>query len=248
MENNTANTRDNIRNINQIRAAAVHEEDTIDLLELAGVLLRKLWLLIICFIIGAGAAGAYTYFMITPQYQASSLIYVYSKTTSITSVADLQLSNQLAGDFTVVATTRPVLETVIDDLDLDISTTELAKKISVTNPSDTHMLKITITDASPELAASISNDLAKVLRNQIADIMNTDAPSMVESAVAPTNPVSPSLYKNAALGGLVLALLAAVLITLRYMLDDTIKTDEDVRKYLGVNTLSALPIEKGKAA
>jgi capsular polysaccharide biosynthesis protein len=67
---------------------------------------------------------------------------------------------------------------------------------------------------------------------------------MVQRAVVPTQKSSPSLLKNVAIGALVGAVLAAAVIVIRYMLDDTIKTREDVEKYLGVDILAAFPVAK----
>ena len=75
-----------------------------------------------------------------------------------------------------------------------------------------------------------------------------DKPTTVEEAVASKEPASPSLPKNMAIGGIVLALLACAIITVRFIMDDTIKTEEDVRKYLDLNTLAAIPKEKKKSA
>lgn len=83
------------------------EEMEIDLLEIARLLWHKAWVILLCLIIGAGAFGAYTKFLVTPKYTASSMIYILGETTSITSVADIQLGTQLTGDFTTLAKSRP---------------------------------------------------------------------------------------------------------------------------------------------
>ena len=87
----------------------------------------------------------------------------------------------------------------------------------------------------------MSNTLSDRLRDQIADIMNTDKPSVVQQAVVPDHPVSPSAAKNTAVGALLGALIAIAVIIVRYMMDDTIKTPEDVEKEFGVLPLSVIP-------
>ena len=87
------------------------EEEEIDLLEIAHLLWRKLYIIIICFIVGALAAAGYTKFMVTPQYTATSMIYILGETTSITSVANLQISNELTADFSMLAQRRKVFDT-----------------------------------------------------------------------------------------------------------------------------------------
>ena len=218
--------------------------DGFDLMEVGMVLLHHWWMLVIGLLVGGILAGCYTVFAITPMYKASSTIYIFNKTTSITSLSDIQLGSQLTVDFQIIAKSREVMEAVIDDCDLKMSVGALSGSVSVTNPTDSHMLTITATNANPELAARIANSLADILRQQVADVMNTDKPSTVERAVVPTSPSSPSLRKNIEKGALAGLALVLVFLVVRFLLDDTISTEEDVRKYLGLNTLASIPYDK----
>lgn len=218
------------------------DEMEIDLVELFYALWRKAWLLAIALVAGAGIALASTLLLMTPQYEATSMIYVFTKTTSVTSLADLQIGSQLTTDFTIVATTRETLDEVIMRLNLDTTYEDLVKTISVTNPSNSRILKITAQNPDPVLAKDISNTLAECLRGKIAEIMNTDKPSIVDSAVVPDEPSSPSKGKNTLLGGLVGLFLAAAFVTVQFLMNDTIHTEDDVEKYLGLNTLAAIPV------
>ena len=129
--------------------------ETIDLLELAGVIWRKIWLVIIGFVVGAVIAFLFTKFLITPQYEAKSIIYIFSKTTSITSITDLQIGSSLTEDYRIIATTRDVVEPVISSLELDTTYEQLCKTFTVTNPDSSHMLYVTVKNPDPELAAII---------------------------------------------------------------------------------------------
>ncbi|MCR5665043.1 MAG: polysaccharide export protein [Oscillospiraceae bacterium] len=218
--------------------------DGIDLIEMGMVLLHHWWMLVVGLLVGGLLAGCYTVFAITPLYRASSTIYIFNKTTSITSLTDIQLGSQLTVDFQIIAKSREVLQAVIDDCDLKMGTGALSGSITVSNPADSHMLTITVTNPNPELAARIANSMADILRQQVADIMNTDKPSTVERAVVPTSPSSPSLTRNIEIGALIGLALVAAFLVVRFLMDDTISTEEDVRKYLGLNTLASIPYDK----
>lgn len=222
------------------------EESQIDLVEVFHVFLRKWWLIIGCVAIGLLAAGLYTKILITPQYSATSTIYVLSKTTSITSVADLQLGTQLTADFQWLAKSRTVVNAVIEEAKMDLTYSELVERMTVENPSETHMLRLTVTDEDPATAAKLSNAYAEVMAEQVADIMNTDKPNIAERAVEPTSPSGPDFRRNVMMGGLGGAALACLLILIQYLMNDTIQTEEDVRKYLGLHTLAVMPLEKGR--
>ena len=222
-----------------------NEEITIDLLEVGRLIWRNIWMVVIAIVVGAVLAFVVTKVFITPKYQATSTIYILSKTTSITSLADLQIGSQLAGDFEIIATTRELLEKVSADENLGMTYEQLKREIKVTNPNNTHMLRISVTDSDPQRAAKISNAVADELREEISEVMNTDRPSTVERAVVPTARYSPSYKRNVAIGAVVLAVLAILIIVIRYLADDTIKDEDDVSKYLGIDTLAAFPLLKG---
>ena len=225
-----------------------NEVESIDLLELWHVIWQRIWIVLIGILVGGGLAFAITKTMITPQYEATSTIYIFSKTTSITSLADLQIGSQLTEDFQIIATTRSVVESVITDLGLNDTYGSLVQRITVSNPSSSHMLRVTARDTDPERAANISNTLSDKLRDQIADIMNTDRPSTVERAVKPASQSSPSVRNNTIIGALAGALFVIAIIVIRFMTDDTIKSREDIEKYLGLDTLAEFPFirEQGK--
>ncbi len=219
------------------------EEQEIDLVEVFYVLWRKVWILLVSLAAGVILSGAVTVFFITPQYEASSIIYILSKTTSITSLADLQIGASLAADFQIIATTREVVEPVMETLGIDEEYESIVKDIDVTNPTNSHMLEITVTRNDPVQAANIANTLADQLKMQIAEVMSTDTPSTVERAVVPTERSSPSILINCLVGGLVFLVVAAAAILIGHFMDDTVKDEDDVKRYLGLDILAAIPLE-----
>ena len=221
-------------------------EEEIDLLEIAHLLWRKLYAIILCFVIGAVLAGGYTMIAVTPQYTATSMIYILGETTSITSVTNLQISNELTADFTMLAKRRKVYQKVIKDLNLDMTYDELNKVVTFTNPTDTHILTIDVTDPNPKTAKDIANAMAEAVADNLATVMVTEKPSIAEEAVLPKEPSSPNLKKNTAIGALAGAVLAIAWIVVRDLMDDTIKNEEDVKKYLDLTTFATFPDDKKK--
>ncbi len=222
------------------------DEMEIDLVEVFQLMLKRWWLIIGCAVVFAAAAFGYTKLFVTPQYEASSMIYILSKTTSISSALDLQLGKQLTVDFETLATSRPVVEKVIDELGLDTEYETLVGSITVSNPTDTQILKISARNPDPVLARDISNAMSDATAEQIAAVMVTDKPSTVEEAVVPRYPISPSVKKNTLIAGLAGALLVMAVIVLNYLFDDRIKSEEDIVKYLELNALASIPLNKGE--
>lgn len=221
------------------------EEIEIDLREIVFLLLKHIWIIICSAVIGVVAFGLYTYTMIDPLYESQSMMYVLTKSTSLTSLADVQLGTQLTNDYVVFVTSRPVVDKVIDNLDLKMTYKEFLDHVSVDNPSNTRILKITVSHTDPKMAQTIVNELTDVAASRVAEVMDTDAPRVADYGHLPANPSSPSIVKNSAIGGILLALLAIAIIVIHYLMNDSIKTGEDVERYLGLNVLGMIPLEEG---
>lgn len=219
------------------------DETAIDLVELFYRLLAN-WKLIVCLaLVCAIGAGVYTIYFVTPLYKATSIIYVLSP-ESIVNVSSLQLGNALTKDYIKVFDMWEVHEEVLSNLNLDYSYTQIAKMLSITNTADTRMLDISVTSPSPAEAASIANEYAKVASEYIHETMAIDKPNIMSVALEPTNPISPSKVRNIAIGFILGAMIASGIVILRFLMDDKIKTAEDIRKYAGLTTLAVVPIEE----
>jgi capsular polysaccharide biosynthesis protein len=92
------------------------DEIEIDLRELLFEMKKKIWFIIAGLLIGAAITGAYSKFLITPQYKSEAKLYVLSKETTLTSLADLQIGSQLTQDYMILVKSRTVTEKVISDL------------------------------------------------------------------------------------------------------------------------------------
>lgn len=230
--------------ISKAQPANIKPQDTIDLLELFYVLKKKILLILMAALIGGCAAGAYTQFFMTPVYSSMSSILVLSKETTLTSLADLQLGASLTSDYTVLIKSTPVLEQVIENLNLDTTVEELKNQISINNPTDTRILEITVQDTDAAMAKKVVDEIANVSSDYIGDKMEVVPPKVIEVGKIATVRTSPSVKKNIMLGFLLGFVACAGIIVVYAVMDDTIKTEEDIEKYLGVSVLAKVPDRK----
>lgn len=215
----------------------------VDFGELFRALWNKIWIILAVTVLCAAIAGNITYFLIDPTYTATSRIYLLPRETEALSQTELMVGTQMTSDASKLAKSKSVMEPVIQKLDLDMTYEELAENVSVENPTDTRLIDISVRDHNPQTAADISNALANSLCDQVATIMQTDKPTIAEKATAPDQPSAPSMSKNVVLAALAGLLLSVALVILNFVRDDTIKTQEDVEKYLQLNTLASIPLE-----
>ena len=214
----------------------------IDLVELLGVILHNLWIIIVSGVIVAAVALLVSYFIITPKYESVTKIYVISKTNADTmTYSDLQAGSTLTKDYKELVKSRPVLEEVIAETGIDVELKDLEEQITVEVPTDTRIVSITVEDKDPYEARIIADSVRIAASKHIREVMDTEAVNVVEEASLPIEKSSPSILKNTAIGYAVGLFLAIAIVIINYIMDDTIKTPDDVEKFLGVSVLGSIP-------
>ena len=222
------------------------DEIEIDLLELLREFRRRIWIILGVIVLFGGVAGAFSKFVLTPQFKSTAMVYILSKETTLTSLADLQIGSQLTKDYKIIVTSRRVLNQVIDEMELGLTYKDLKEKVTIDNPQDTRILSISVEDPDPNMAKMIADKIATVSSDYIGDIMEMVPPKLIEEGEVPVLKSSPSNAKNALIGGLLGAVLICGLITVQVVMNDTIRTEEDVTKYLGLSVLASVPEREGE--
>jgi capsular polysaccharide biosynthesis protein len=221
-----------------------NDEIEIDLREIFQLLLAKLGIILLVAFVFAGATGLICKFMVTPIYSSQTELCILSDTTTLSSLADLQVGTQLTQDYIVVVQSRTVVEQVIKNLNLDMTYEQLLGVTTVTNPTDTRILKISVTNPDPYLAKQIVDQYAQVSRKRIAQLMNISEPGIVDQGYVDDQKTSPKTGKNVVIAFLIGALLTSGIVIVRFIMDDTICSSSDIERYLGLNTLGVLPVEE----
>ena len=216
----------------------------VDLLEILSALLGRVWLILGVGILAAAVSLAISKFILTPTYESTTKIYILNKSESTTvTYSDVQMGTQLTKDYAELINSRYVLEEVIAKLSLtEMEYQDLLDKVSVHTPADTRIVAITVEDTEPAQAMQMANCIREVASSHIQNVMDIDAVNVVEEANFPTEKAGPSVLKWTLLGGVLGVFLACAAILVHYLLDDTIKTSEDVEKYLGLSTLALIPV------
>lgn len=224
---------------------SMNQEDReveIDLLDLFYYYRSKIILIIAAFVVGAVIAGCVTHFLIVPKYTATSTMYMVSSSSgSVVDLSDLNIGESLSQDYVELIKTRPILEETIDDLNLDYNYEELLGMLDLSVVANTRIIKIGVTSEDPVEAKNIANDIANKAEKQLPKLMDAPKPNIAEYAIVPQHKSSPSLTKNTMIGALLLMLLVMAVLTVTYLMDDTVKTAEDVEKYFGFMPLTVIP-------
>lgn len=218
------------------------EEREIDLMALILALLHRWWIIglagLLCGLVGLCIAR----FAIAPTYESTTSVYVVSKQgEGALTYSDLQMGTQLTKDYVVLTKSRTVMEQVIEELSLTMTVEELKNCISVSTASDTRIMYITVTHTDPVMARQIADKTRELAAEHIIAVMRVEEVNVAESANLPTKKAGPSVSKWTLMGGALGAFAAAAIIAVLFLLNDKIKTPEDVEQYLHVSTLGSIP-------
>ena len=220
-------------------------EMVIDLMQLAKALWHRAWAIILAMILFGGAAFSYAYFLVTPLYQASALLYVNNSSLSVGStevdLSDLSAAQSLVSTYIVILKTRTTLEQVIDEADLPYSYETLSGMIEAGAVNSTEVFSIEVTSPSPQEAEKIANTIARMLPDRISEIIDGSSARIVDYAVVPSRKASPSLSRYTLIGALLGALVSGGIIVLRVLFDEQIRDEDYIRETYDLPILAAVP-------
>lgn len=209
-------------------------------------LLKKLWLILLCGFLTAGFGYYSATYSVTPLYRSTATIQIIPYIDSVhgVSLSNAQLGSILAKDCTVIATSRAVLERTIEELDFSISYENLYQHVSVYNPKDTRIIKISVTYSTPELAKQITDKIATVFSEQISEIMGIQEPKIVDPGNLSSFPYNNHVSKYTLLGFLIGAGTILILLTIINILDDKIQDTKQIEQKLKLNIIGMIPYQR----
>ena len=223
-------------------ADRTEEETEIDLIDLAWALLDKIHYIVLCFLIVAVIMNAYSYFLVRPTYKSTAKMYVVSASkNSVVDLDALNIGTSLTADYEQLMLSYPVLEQVINKLNLDMDSDTLAKMITLENPTDTRILNINVVSTDPKNARDIANTLMDVSVDYLPKTMSTNAPNVAQKAKLADHKDGPSYTKYTMIGALAGAFLYCMYLVVKYLMDDTIHTADDMEKYFDIVPLAVIP-------
>ncbi|WP_163583203.1 YveK family protein [Gracilibacillus saliphilus] len=219
-------------------------EETISLKEIFEVLKKRLLLIILLIVGAAGISAIISFFVLTPTYQSSTQFIVNQDTNEVNNVDLNQIRSnvEIINTYKGIITSNRILDQVVDEMNLTISTGALGEKIALANEEGSQVVTLTATDYDPEVAADIANTTVEVFREDLPELMNVNNVNILSEAVVPANPkpVNPKPMLNIAIAMVLGAMVGVGLAFLLEYLDNTIKTEQDVEDKLELPILGVV--------
>lgn len=206
----------------------------------------KFLILLIC-VLCAVLTYARTTFRSTPLFISTTELFVVphsvtqSETSTKTTYNDLMMSKQISADIEKIVTNVEVTEKVVDRLKLGVSPSAVASSLSVYTKAETRILVISVTDSDPFRATLIANTIRDITTDKIVDSLGLNAIKIISEARIPSSPIDNGAKRTAGIVFFAVLLVCLGVLVLMEFFNDTVKTPEDVERYLGISTLGSIP-------
>ena len=220
-------------------------EEAIDLSKYFFVLKKKMWLICLSAIVCGAISGLVSFFVLEPVYEANTSLIVNkeveNETTQMTTTDDLNYVQKLAITYGEIIKSRTVITSTIEKLKLDMTYEELVGAVSVSNVSDTQIIKISVQNNNPMIATRICNTIPQIFTNEVQRIVKASGVEVIDKAIVPEDPIKPNKILNIAVGIILGLMVSALVIFLKEVFNTSIKEPKDIEEKLGIPVFGVVP-------
>ena len=221
------------------------EEMDISLKEIFIILKERLWLIVSITVVAIIIAGIMSCYVIKPTYEAKSSVIVgkpQSTASESTQYNDVKMYQDLVETYSKIAQSELVAQGALDKLKGNLTLNQIKDSITITPQTGTQILIISAKSKSPEEALKVINAISTSFIESSKKVYPTGGDIQVmDKASMPTNPISPNKARNMATGFLIGLIISVGFVFIREYSDNTIKTESDVEKYIGLPILGVIP-------
>ncbi|OOM16556.1 YveK family protein [Clostridium saccharobutylicum] len=209
-------------------------------------ILNKRWKMILSItVITTLIAGILSFFIIAPKYEASTKLFIGKENSQTQDKnynnSDIQMYQQLLKTYAGVITTNDLVESAINNADLNVTSEEVLKNLTVTPSANTQILEIKYISKDKALSRDLVDSITNQFIKKSTDLIPNGNVKVIESVKMPEDPVSPNKKLNIAIGFLLGLMVSIGLAFLLEFVDNTFKTKEQVEQILGLPVVGAIP-------
>lgn len=220
-------------------------EETIDLREYFFILKKKMWLIVLATVICGVISGLVSFYVLKPVYEANTTLIVNKevddKETQMTTTDDLNYVQKLAVTYGEIIKSRTVITSTINKLNLDMTYEELSDAVSVSNVADTQIIKISVQNTSPVIAAKICNTMPEIFSTEVQRVVKASGVEVIDKAIVSKKPIKPNKTMNISIA-MVLGVMVSVFgIFLIEVLNTKVKEPKDIEEKLGIPVFGVVP-------
>lgn len=224
--------------------------EEIDLMELVRLFWKKKIQIILIVLLFMIIGMIYVTKFVKPVYSASTSLLLASSNNenisgniSSTTQMEIQVNSKLVSTYRELIKSKRILRPAIDNLRIDIDEAVLKRNIKVNVINDTELIEITVTNADPELASDIANEIASIfIKEMQEELYKIENVQVVDEAEPNYSPSNANNKKNMLIFAGIGIIVSVVYVLIPYMLDTTIKSVEDIENIYHKPVLAIIPI------
>ncbi|MHB1484072.1 MAG: YveK family protein [Saccharofermentanales bacterium] len=220
----------------------------LSIIEIAGILFKRIWIIMLCTILGLSGAFLFSSFFITPTYTSSCQMYVNpgadesaDANNNAANYADLQYAQRLVESYLFILQTDVFLKDVAADTGLPYTSGRIHSMLELKPISNTEFFEVKVNSKSPLDSYKIVNSIIKLAPAEIIRIKESDSVKIISPAVLSNVPTAPNIPLITVIGavlGFVVAIGIAILIE---VLDIRVKSEEDLASHYTLPVLGSIP-------
>jgi capsular polysaccharide biosynthesis protein len=221
--------------------------EEMELRDIFQIIQKRLGIIAVITIVAVAISAIVSIFLLDEIYETSTTLMVANTRNNQSDSIEyntLLVNQKLVKTYSVIAKSDRVLDRVIEKLGIDMKPSELKDKITVASEGETEIIRITVEDTDPGFAMDLANLLAQVFMEQVVNIMKLDNVQVIDVAKIPEKPVKPRPLLNTAIAGVLGVMLGIGVVFLVEYLDNTIKTPEDIERYIGLPVIGIIPMHE----
>lgn len=222
------------------------EESYFDLSQIIYVLFKRKSIIITITLVATIVSAIVSIFILSPVYESKVTVIVgkaNSTTSSSEEYNDVMMYQNLTKTYTSIATSNFIEGKAAEKLGNGMTAETLDKFITVTAEAGTQILDITATGNSSQDALNKVTALSQAFVDNSKTVYNAGDVRIMDKGQLPDKPIKPRKSINIALAfiiGLIVSI--GLSFTLEYM-DSTIKTQDDIKRYLDLPVLGTIPMQ-----
>lgn len=220
-------------------------EETIDLREYFFILKKKIWVILLSAVICGVISGLVSFYVLKPTYEANTTLIVNKEmedeTAQVSTSDDLNFVQKMAVTYGEIIKSKSVIASTINKLNLDMTYEDLSKAVSVTNVENTQIIKISVQNENPRVAATICNTIPEIFSTEAQRIVKASGTEVVDRAIVPEKPIKPNKTMNILIAMVLGMMVSVFVIFLREGLNTKIKEPKDIESKLGLPVFGIIP-------
>ncbi len=220
----------------------------LSVLEIFTILLKRIWIIVLCTMIGFSGAFLVSSFLITPTYTSSCQMYVNlgkadsGTGTYVGNFTDLQYAQKLVNSYIIILKNDIFLKEVASVSKLPYTSGQIRQMMSLSSLNNTEFFEVRINSSNPEDSYNLVRVISELAPAEIIRIKESDSVKIVAPATIPLTPSSPNLLMNSVIGALLGMVAAMAVVILIEVLDTRIKSEEDITSHYSIPVLGSIPL------